>query len=177
MLINRLQFYLGNKYQVKQLTQANVAEIFALQQEHDYYQYFQTTKLKETDILTDLTLFPEKSSLEHKFYLGIYHEGKLLAVLDLLLGYPEPQITWLGLLMISKHQIHQGVGRMLMEKLAQTLLREGFKIIGTAVPLQATGALKFFEKLGFLQIGMQTAFTKEGAPFDVILLTKELDIK
>lgn len=51
---------------------------------------------------------PPGKSIEDKYYIGFYQEGKLIAVMDLIDGYPEKRIVYIGFFMTDTSVQNQG---------------------------------------------------------------------
>ena len=53
----------------------------------------------------DMTAIPPNVVIERKYYVGFYDANKLLAVLDLIDGYPDRNLVFIGFyyLMLSKN--------------------------------------------------------------------------
>lgn len=84
---------LSNKYQVRRLQKNDLEEIYQLCKSNPlFYKYHPPFATKET-ILKDMTLLPEEKSYEDKFYIGFWNNKKLVAVMDLILGYPKDSIS------------------------------------------------------------------------------------
>ncbi|KRN89810.1 GNAT family N-acetyltransferase [Ligilactobacillus ceti] len=174
MLVDRLNFFL-NDYQVRVLTDADQEQIFNLQKQHpNYHATFQKATLTAEMVLADLTTLPPGCQMQQKFYLGIFKEEKLVAILDLVLGYPENQAVWLGLLMLDESELNHGLGTKIIQKVCQTLKREGYQSLGTAVAVDQVAALNFFMQQEFVLVAEQTIENHDQKPVSIVILVKEL---
>ena len=79
----------SSRYEVRELTEAELPEIYALCQSNPFYYDCCGVQTSEELIRRDMTLLPPGTGAEQKYYLGFLDAGRLLAVLDLIDGYPE----------------------------------------------------------------------------------------
>lgn len=147
MLIERLDFLLP--YGVRRLTEEDGDEIFGLQRKHAACHAMYTTREIDMDyVLGDLTSVPDGRSLADKFYLGVYDGDRLVAIVDVVLGFPLPKTAWLGMIMVDAGFTGQGIGGRILEALKHALYRENIIELYTAVPVKCR-AEGFFDAHGF----------------------------
>jgi RimJ/RimL family protein N-acetyltransferase len=63
-----------------------------------------------SDALSLLMGRPESVPESHKFVLGLFDGAELVAVVDLLRGYPEASFVFIGLLLVRSSRQRSGVG-------------------------------------------------------------------
>jgi RimJ/RimL family protein N-acetyltransferase len=63
-----------------------------------------------SDALSLLMMRPESVPESRKVVLGVFERGALVAVVDLLRGYPAPEYVFIGLLLVEGVRQRQGVG-------------------------------------------------------------------
>ncbi|KRL86735.1 GNAT family N-acetyltransferase [Ligilactobacillus apodemi] len=148
MLLQRLDFLLP--FEVKLLTVADIDEIYALQaKHHTHHKLYLGRRVTKEDVLEDLTSLPPKAVPDQKFYLGFYQAKQLVAVVDLILDYPSSTCAWLGLIMIKKELVRQGIATKIMHALKGALKREGYQELFTLIPVDQLVAQTFFDTLDF----------------------------
>lgn len=163
MLIERLDVF--TPFAIRKLTVDDAREVFLLEKEYeDFQQLFKTGPLTQEDVERDFTVLPEQGSREQKFDLGFYQDGKLAAFADLQLGYPNPQTIWLGTLMVVKDHLREKIGSRIIAGLKQAGIREGYKVIALANPVENTGAEAFLKQAGFAPLGIQEVLPRADAP-------------
>lgn len=75
--------------------------------------------------------------------------GKLIAVTQVLRGYPEPRIWWIGLHLVEPEARDRGLGRALWRQVARAALNHGADEIQLGVLDDNTAARRFWEREGF----------------------------
>lgn len=97
--MNELLF--SKKYYVRKLQMNDIDQIYGLcSKNHLYYQYcppYVTRKSIESDMMT----LPGNIDIKDKYYVGYFKNEKLIAVLDLIDGYPKKDIVFIGFFMMD----------------------------------------------------------------------------
>ena len=103
---------LSSQYEVRVLGEADAEEILRLCAANTlYYDYCEAQPTRE-QVLTDLRVTPPGKDRSDKYYLGFYRGGTLMAVLDLIDGYPAPEIAFLGFfMMMGKAAVRLGIDK------------------------------------------------------------------
>ena len=95
-------------YQVRRLGRDDVDAIYELCRENRIFTGIMSLCDKES-ILDDMEALPPGKSREDKYYVGFFDGGSLAAIMDLILGYPEKSIAFIGLFMTDVRYQHRGV--------------------------------------------------------------------
>ena len=92
---------LSRIYRVRRLDDSDADEILDLCRGNvQYYQYCEAEATRE-QIMSDLHIAPPGVETENKYYLGFYDENGLLAVMDLIDGFPEESMAFIGFFMMN----------------------------------------------------------------------------
>lgn len=141
---------LSGRYIVRRLGEANTDEILALCRENtQFYAYCQAQPTKE-QVQSDLQLLPPGVAPEDKYYLGFYQGGALIAVMDLVDGYPQKDTAFIGFFMMKKALQGQGLGSAIIEETAAYLKSIGKTAIRLAIDKDNPQSNHFWKKNGFL---------------------------
>lgn len=145
---------LSQRYRVRRLTAADVDAIYELSRENPlFYQYCPPFVTKES-ILNDMTALPPRTPRNRKYYLGYFQEEKLIAVLDLILGYPNAATAFIGLFMMAKSEQGQGAGSRIITECAAFLREEHFHFIRLAYAKGNPQSRAFWKKNQFTETGI-----------------------
>lgn len=82
-----------------------------------------TRKSIESDMMT----LPDNIDIKDKYYVGYFKNEKLIAVLDLIDGYPKKDIVFIGFLMINISVQKNGVGSAIVNELIDYLTTLKYK--------------------------------------------------
>lgn len=131
------------------LTSKNIDEVYDLLSKNVlYYEYCPPFVTRHT-IQEDMRILPPGKVIEDKYYIGFYQNGKLIAVMDLIDGYPEKQIIYIGFFMTDVSVQGRGIGTEIMDNLCQYLSALGYESVRLAWVKGNPQSEHFWLKNGF----------------------------
>lgn len=87
-------FLLSRDCTLQRLSQEDIPALLALCSGNpQYYRYHPPLPTAE-GIREDLSALPPGKGPEDKYYFGFFRQDRLCAVMDLILGYPQPQTAF-----------------------------------------------------------------------------------
>lgn len=123
---------LSNKYVVKKLDNSDIRDIYNLCCENRLYYEYCPPMVTEESIKEDMTVLPPNTNMDDKFYIGFYAEGRIIAVMDLITGYPEQNIAYIGFFMTNVTIQKRGIGSEIISEVCDHLRRQGFVFVRLA---------------------------------------------
>ena len=93
---------------------------------HLYYQHcppYVTRKSIESDMMA----LPDNVDFRDKYYVGYFKNEKLIAVLDLIDGYPKKDIVFIGFFMMDISIQKSGIGSAIVNELIKYLTTLKYK--------------------------------------------------
>lgn len=151
---------LSETYEVRKLKEADIDMIYELSVENPmFYEYCPPYVTKES-ILNDMKALPPKKSFEDKYYIGFFREGELLAVMDLILRYPNKETAFIGLFMMRKESQGKGIGSAIIGECLNFLKVQGFCSVQLCFAKGNPQSEAFWKKNGFTKRNME--FVMEG---------------
>lgn len=146
---------LSERYRVRRLTEADVDMVYALSVENPmFYQYcppFVTSK----SILSDMKALPPRKGYEDKYYIGYFEGDELVAVMDLILGYPYEETAFVGLFMMAKERQGKGIGSGIVAECFASLSSMGYRFARLAYAKGNPQSEAFWMKNGFVRTGVE----------------------
>lgn len=140
---------LSTKYSVCVLTEADTDDILALCLGNTlYYRYCEAQPTKE-QILNDLRITPPGADLSKKHYVGFRRDGELIAVLDLIDGFPDPETAYIGFFMMNIRYQGKQAGTKIIRELAEYLKEAGYTAIRLGIDKGNPQSTHFWKKNGF----------------------------
>lgn len=162
---------ISNKYNVRRLDGSDVNTVLELCSENIlYYQYCPPFITKEGAI-QDMEVLPPGKTKSDKYYLGYFENDVLIAVLDLITGYPNKSTAYIGLFMMDIKVQGKGIGTEIIEELCNYLKNTGFKRVELAWVKGNPQSEKFWSKNNFNIIGERSS----NASDHVIAAERELN--
>lgn len=139
-----------SKYAVRKLTEADTEIIYDLCLGNPQFYEFSFHELSKESLKEEtLEATPPGKSLADKYYVGFFEGAKLVAVLDLIDGYPEDDIAYIGFFMLAKEYQGNGLGSALVTELFDYLKSTGFKRIRLGIDKENPQSNHFWKKNGF----------------------------
>ena len=148
----------------------DIPEVYALCRENRlYYEHCPPFVTRET-IGADMRALPPGKGPGNKYYLGFYDGGVLMAVLDLIHGYPERETAFIGFFMTDRAAQGRGLGSEIIEELCGALRNMGFAAVRLGWVQGNPQAEHFWHKNGFRETGV----TYQTENYIVVVAQREL---
>ena len=137
---------------VRRLGQLDIPAILAVCSGNTlYFQYHPPVATAES-ISADMQALPPGKEPEDKYYIGFFAESRLVAVMDLILDYPETETAFIGFFMVEVVQQHAGIGSRLVTEAADYLYTLGYRKLRLGVDRGNPQSFAFWRKNGFSQV-------------------------
>jgi GNAT superfamily N-acetyltransferase len=96
-----------------------------------------------------LTERPPDFPLDDKYALGVFAQDGLVGMFDILVGYPEADIAFIGLFLIDPTRRSQGLGAEAYGRVEAWLANMGMRQIQLGVGVNNQKGRRFWEQRGF----------------------------
>ena len=141
---------LSTEYKVKRIKEEDISAVYRLAKSNSkYYEYLHTIPTREslTEVISTL---PDGTSPGNKHFVGFYNaDDVLVAVMDLITGYPESDDAFIGWLMVNGEMHHRGIGSGIFADVRAAMKAAGYDYMALAVIKENEEALKFWKEQGF----------------------------
>lgn len=118
--------WLSSKYKVRVLTENDVEAVYKLCSGNALYYEYCPPYVTRDSIKKDMTAVPPGFPVSDKFYIGFYEGERLIAVMDLLNGYPRESIAYIGFFMTDRLIQKKGIGTAIVAEVCEYLKSSGF---------------------------------------------------
>jgi len=150
---------LSEAFRVRKLGDADIDAVYRLSSgNRTFYQYHPPFVTRES-IAEDMRALPPGKDEKDKFYLGFFEEDRLIAIMDLILGYPTAETAFIGLFMMERERQGKGDGSRIAGGCAAYLQTLGFKKIRLGADRENPQSNAFWRKNGFSPAGETEAYT------------------
>ncbi|HEM5944932.1 TPA: GNAT family N-acetyltransferase [Streptococcus suis] len=157
-------------YKVRKLADADLEQVLALYQTNPlYFEHFPPLPSLES-LANDLVDCPPGKEPTDKYFLGFWDKERLVAILDLIDGYPTEDTCYIGLFMVDSRLASQGLGSKIIAEFL-TQLAISFKKVRLGYVESNPQSSHFWAKLGFFPTGE----VKELAGKTIVLAEHALD--
>ena len=164
---------LSGRFFVQKLAEDDARTVYELCRKNPLYYRYCPPFVTEESILRDMRALPPRTAPSDKFYLGYYDGSRLIAVLDLILGYPAGEAAFIGFFMTDPAVQIQGIGSAIVGELCQALKKAGFAEVRLGWVKGNPQAEHFWRKNGFRETGI-TYETGDEVPYTVTVARKSL---
>ncbi|MDI9540064.1 MAG: GNAT family N-acetyltransferase [Bacillota bacterium] len=147
---------LSDQYCVRRLNKKDVSLIETLQKGHPLYYEFCPPFPSVQGILNDLKALPANKKISDKFYLGFFQKEKLIAIMDLIVKYPNKDTVFIGFFMVDKEHCGQGIGSKIIEDCLKEFKQQEFTFVSLFYMKGNRQSKAFWEKCQFLNTGIET---------------------
>ena len=144
---------LSASYAVRRLTEADIPAILALQTGNPQFFRYHPPLPSERSVREDLTALPPGKIAADKYYAGFFSGGQLIAVLDLILGYPDAQTAFLGFFMTAAAVQKKGIGSAIISDVRTCCKELGFARLRLAIDEGNPQSEAFWTKNSFRKTG------------------------
>jgi GNAT superfamily N-acetyltransferase len=141
---------LSTQYSVKSIKEEDIQDVYKLcKNNRRYYMYLhERPSLKNlTEVISKL---PDGTGMEDKHFVGFYDQGgKLIALLDLITGYKEPDDAFIGWFIVDAEKQGRGIGSQLFADIRAALSGLGYDKLRLGCVKGNTEAESFWTNQGF----------------------------
>lgn len=141
---------LSKKYDVKRMDDSDVESILNLCLGNTLFYHYCEARPTREQILNDLHITPPNTKTEDKYYIGFYENNSLIAVMDLVDGYPNSENAYIGFFMMDIQYQGQGLGSAIITEAAEYLKSMGKKTIRLGIDKGNPQSTRFWKKNGFV---------------------------
>lgn len=140
---------LSSHYSVRVLEIFDVDEILGIcKQNALFYEYTEARPTRE-QILDDMKTTPSGIDLSEKCFFGFFEKQNLIAVMDLIDGYPKPEMAYIGFFMMNLQYQGKGIGTEIIGETADYLRMIGKIAIRLSIDKGNPQSAYFWQKNGF----------------------------
>ena len=144
---------LSSRYGARRLCDSDVGAVYRLSAGNPiFYKYCPPCVTLES-IREDMKVLPPGKSGEDKFYVGFFDGSMLIAVMDLILKYPNDETAFIGLFMVDSASQGKGTGTAIIEECLCFLKRQGLRRARLGFAKGNCQSEAFWTKNGFVRTG------------------------
>ena len=140
---------LSGAYTIRRLTDADVPMLYAWMLRNDQYFRYCGGSTTPERVRQDLTLCPPGTTPAQKHYVGFFDEDTLVAVMDLIDGYPDADTAFIGFFMMNKDLQGQGTGTAIVREVLAALRALGYTAVRLGIDKENPQSNHFWRKNGF----------------------------
>ncbi len=165
-MLNALKRYLKD-YEIRFIEEKDFDDLYHLEKNNVNYFKYTNEEPNYDSIISEVYELPPNITMDNKYFVGFYKDNKLIAVMDLIDGYPNKQTYWIGLFILDVEYQHIGIGTYLIK----TFIEYSDKNIQLGCLSNNKEGFAFWSKMGFKEI--RRAYNKE-KNWEIIVMEKQI---
>lgn len=146
---------LTTKYDIRKLNETDIETIYQLMQGNPLFFHYCPPMATHQSILDDMKALPPRTTDEDKYYIGYFKDGCLVAVMDLILNFPNRETAFIGFFMMNKEFQGRGIGTEIINECCLCLKGEGYQHIRLGFAKGNPQSEAFWSKNGFKRTGVE----------------------
>ena len=136
-------------YNTRSLNDSDVGMILELCRKNPlFYEYTEAKPTKE-QIVNDMKVTPSGISPSDKYYFGFFEKDELVAVMDLVDGYPDMSTAYIGFFMVDPEYQGKETGTAIVSETIEYLSSVGKTAVRLAIDKGNPQSTHFWRKNGF----------------------------
>ena len=143
---------LSSHYKVRLLTADDENRILDLCRRNPLFYEFTEARPTREEIQNDMTLTPPGIDRSAKYYIGFFENRDLVAVMDIVDGYPNPETAYIGFFMMNPDHQGKHIGTEIISETAAYLKVIGKTAIRLAIDKGNPQSSHFWKKNGFITV-------------------------
>lgn len=160
---------LSQQYTVKIIEDKDVLSVFHLCEKNPQYYRFCPPMVTVQSVKDDMIALPSGKSQDDKFYIGFWKKDTLVAVMDLILKYPNDTTVFVGFFMMNADLQGNGIATAIIKE-AFMFLKQNYKAVRLGYVKGNKQAEHFWKKNGFEPTGVVT----KTEAYDIVMMEKML---
>lgn len=141
---------LSDKYRVRKLDEDDVEEIRQICLSNPLFYEYTQARSGYDDIRHDMQTCPDGKGPEDKYYVGLFDDQGMIAVMDLIDGYPDETTAFIGFFMMRKDAQGKGTGSAIVSHVCDYLKEAGFSAVRLCINQGNPQSTHFWTKNGFV---------------------------
>lgn len=146
---------LSKKFMVRKLNDTDIDKIYEVMNGNPQYFQYCPPMATAQSIADDMNALPPRTTYDDKYYIGYFEEEKLVAVMDLILNFPNENTAFIGFFMMNTAYQGRGIGTELLEECCKTLREENYQYIRLGFAKGNPQSEAFWIKNGFVRTGVE----------------------
>lgn len=161
---------LSKQYEVRQITTEDIPTVYELCKGNPYY--YEHMKMQPTikNLTESMTELPPGKALDDKYFVGFWEDDNLIAILDLIIEYPNEETGFIGWFMMNQDKQGNDVGSEIVQEILACMKNMNLQKARLAYIKGNRQAEHFWLKNEFTPTGEET----DTEDYTIMVLEREL---
>ena len=140
---------INKHYKTRDLQDCDVDIILELCRKNPLFYEYTEAKPTKKQILEDMKATPPGIGLSDKYFFGFFEKDELVAVMDLVDGYPDPKTAYIGFFMMNQDYQGKQAGTAIIRETVEYLNSVDKTAVRLAIDKGNPQSTHFWTKNGF----------------------------
>lgn len=140
----------SSDFETKRIKEADIADVYNLYRSNVKYYRSNNERPSKKALTKVISEIPEGADISQKYFLGFYDKDDIVAILDLITGYPNKDDAFIGWFMVKEELHRKGVGSQIIADVRASLQAQGIKHISLECGKENKDAISFWKDQGFV---------------------------
>ena len=140
---------ISSHYSIRILSVSDIDAILKIYKQNTLFYSYTSSQPTREQVISDMTITPRGIEPSDKYFLGFIENNELVAIMDLVDGYPKPGIIFIGLFMMNQKYQGKGIGTEIISETADYLRMLGKTTVRLAIDKGNPQSAHFWKKNGF----------------------------
>ena len=141
---------LSTSHAVRRITETDISDVYKLCKSNRKYYENTGNSAPTVESLTEIiSRVPQGVDGSNKYFVGFYEDDHLVALLDLITGYPEKDDAFIGWFMVDGRRQRQGIGSRIFADVRAAMVGHGYDYLSLSCEKENTEAMEFWKAQGF----------------------------
>lgn len=161
---------LSQTYTARLLEEKDIPMLYDLCKANPLYYEYHPPMITYEEIKEDMVALPQGKTKEDKYYFGLFEGERCLAIIDLILKYPNDETAFVGFFMVNHDVQGKGVGTLMVTQLCEGLKQMGYQFVRLGYIKGNPQSQAFWEKNAFKPTGLE----KETEDYTIVVMQRTL---
>lgn len=161
---------LSTTYNVKSLSKDDIIIILSLCKGNSLYYHFCPPAVSLESIKEDMAALPPDKTMDDKYFVGFFSKDELVAVMDLISGWPNDETAYIGFFMMNVNLQGSGIGTSIISECLQYLKSIQFRYAKLGYVKENYQAKSFWLKNHFKPTGIES----QQESYTIVVMEREL---
>ena len=141
---------LSSVYDVRPIDEGKACDVLDIFKGNPQFFEYSDEEATEEQVRKDMRLLPTGVGVSDKYYFGFYKGSDLVAVMDIIDGFPYSDIAYIGFFMMNKLYQGRQIGTAIISEAAEYLRSIGKSTLRLVIDKGNPQSTHFWEKNGFV---------------------------
>ena len=140
---------LSGRFTVRRLDRNDVKKIVGLCAGNPQFYQYSPAEPTEGQVISDMSILPPGVPPSRKYYVGFLEDNALVAVMDLIDGYPDADTAFIGFFMLARERQGHGLGSAMIAEALAYLTALGYSAVRLCIDEGNPQSTAFWTRNGF----------------------------